>query len=330
MNQLTTLITEYLEHCRTQKRLDSKTLKAYRIDLTQFSVFVKSSIVVDTSSTAPKENTISLDNPCCGSEIASLSINMVENFIVYLHEHYKPRTVRRKIASIRAFFQYLEYPKRILSSPFHQIKLQFRDPIRLPKTIPLYILEVLLRTVYDAQKHASTPIRRACILRDISVIELLFATGIRISELCALHPEDIDLTACVVRIYGKGDKERRIQLCDPNVLSVLRDYHSSFKSHIHTSGFFFVRHNNTPLSDQSVRRMIRKYASLSEINLHITPHMFRHTFATSLLDADVDIRIIQELLGHSSIHITEIYTHVTMEKQRKILATKHPRGTLKT
>ena len=76
--------------------------------------------------------------------------------------------------------------------------------------------------------------------------------------------------------------------------------------------------------------MIRKYASLSEINLHITPHMFRHTFATSLLDADVDIRIIQELLGHSSIHITEIYTHVTMEKQRKILATKHPRGTLKT
>lgn len=329
MNYLTALIAEYLKYCQIQKRLDSKTLKAYRIDLTQFSDFVVLSTNTGKSSASFKEYNFSLNAPCNMSEIASLSTKVVEDFIASLHEHYKPRTVRRKIASVRAFFQYLEYPRKILSSPFHQIKLQFRDPIRLPKTIPLYVLEILLRTVYDARDRASTPMRRACILRDISVIELLFATGIRISELCTLHPEDIDLTAGVVRIYGKGDKERRIQLCDPNVLAALRAYHSIFKPSIHASGFFFVRHNNTPLSDQSVRRMIRKYVSLAEINLHITPHMFRHTFATALLDADVDIRFIQELLGHSSIHITEIYTHVAMEKQRKILAEKHPRGTLK-
>ena len=88
---------------------------------------------------------------------------------------------------------------------------------------------------------------------------------------------------------------------------------------------FFVNQNGNPLSDQSIRRMINKYASFAAIELHITPHMFRHTFATSLLEADVDIRYIQEMLGHSSINITEIYTHVAMSKQRDILATKHPR-----
>ena len=90
-------------------------------------------------------------------------------------------------------------------------------------------------------------------------------------------------------------------------------------------GCFFVNQNGSPLSDQSIRRMINKYTSLASIEMHITPHMFRHTFATSLLDADVDIRYIQEMLGHSSINITEIYTHVALSKQRDILTTKHPR-----
>ncbi|MDE6916665.1 MAG: tyrosine-type recombinase/integrase, partial [Lachnospiraceae bacterium] len=94
---------------------------------------------------------------------------------------------------------------------------------------------------------------------------------------------------------------------------------------IQRCGHFFANQNGNELSDQAVRRMINRYTSLAAINLHITPHMFRHTFATSLLEADVDIRYIQEILGHSSINITEIYTHVTMSKQRDILTTKHPR-----
>ena len=94
---------------------------------------------------------------------------------------------------------------------------------------------------------------------------------------------------------------------------------------IQRCNYFFVNQSGRPLSDQAVRRMINKYTSLAAIELHITPHMFRHTFATSLLEADVDIRYIQEMLGHSSINITEIYTHVAMSKQRDILTTKHPR-----
>ena len=92
---------------------------------------------------------------------------------------------------------------------------------------------------------------------------------------------------------------------------------------------FFANPNGTALSDQSVRRMIKKYASLADIELHITPHMFRHTFATSLLEADVDIRYIQEMLGHSSINISEVYTHVAMSKQLDILTAKHPRKNFK-
>ena len=92
-----------------------------------------------------------------------------------------------------------------------------------------------------------------------------------------------------------------------------------------TPDYSFANQNGNPLSDQAVRRMINKYSSLAAIEMHITPHMFRHTFATCLLEADVDIRYIQEMLGHSSINITEIYTHVTVSKQRDILATKHPR-----
>lgn len=99
----------------------------------------------------------------------------------------------------------------------------------------------------------------------------------------------------------------------------------NFNSEITQCNYFFANQDGTPLSDQSVRRMINKYSSLANIEMHITPHMFRHTFATSLLEADVDIRYIQEMLGHSSIHITEIYTHVAVAKQREILISKHPR-----
>ena len=147
----------------------------------------------------------------------------------------------------------------------------------------------------------------------------------RISELCTLKSEDVNLYDGTILIYGKGDKERRIQIGNDTVLSILEEYKTDFKTEIKSCNHFFANHSGKALSDQSVRRMINKYSSLAGIDLHITPHMFRHTFATSLLEADVDIRYIQEMLGHSSINVTEIYTHVAIAKQRDILTTKHPR-----
>lgn len=147
----------------------------------------------------------------------------------------------------------------------------------------------------------------------------------RISELCTLKSEDVNLYDGTILIYGKGDKERRIQIGNDAVISILEEYKTDFKTEIKSCNHFFANQSGKALSDQSVRRMINKYSSLAGIDLHITPHMFRHTFATSLLEADVDIRYIQEMLGHSSINVTEIYTHVAIAKQRDILTAKHPR-----
>lgn len=151
----------------------------------------------------------------------------------------------------------------------------------------------------------------------------------RISELCILKINDVNLYDRTVLIYGKGAKERIIQIGNDDVIQILNTYKNTFSSAMQVCNHFFANPNGTVLSDQTVRRMIKKYTTLAGIELHITPHMFRHTFATSLLEADVDIRYIQEMLGHSSINITEIYTHVAMSKQRDILTTKHPRKDFK-
>ena len=147
----------------------------------------------------------------------------------------------------------------------------------------------------------------------------------RISELCILKLSDIDLHDATIRIYGKGSKERIIQIGNEDVIQLLKRYKNEFFTEIQNSGYFFTNTNSLPISDQAVRRMINKYCNLASIDLHITPHMFRHTFAPCLLNADVDIRYIQEMLGHSSITVTEIYTHVALSKQKDILTNKHPR-----
>lgn len=301
MKSLNVLIDEYLGFCHAQKRLDEKTRKAYRIDLRQFSTHFFPSTLTDVDASA------------------------LESYISLLHQTYKPKTVKRKIASLKAFYHFLEYKDYIVQNPFNRLQIHFREPVKLPKTIPLQIVERLLETIYAQRASARTPYQRRNALRDAAVIELLFASGMRISELCALQPCNIHLTDGVILIYGKGAKERRLQISNPSVLRILREYYRDFCPQIQCCNHFFANQNGNALSDQAVRRMINKYVDLACIDMHITPHMFRHTFATSLLEADVDIRYIQEMLGHSSINITEIYTHVAVAKQRDILLSKHPR-----
>ena len=301
MIELQTHIKNYLEYCQCQKRLDKKTLKAYRIDLTQFHIRINT------------------------ADITGITSNTLEDYIAGLHREYKPKTVKRKIASVKALFHYLEYKEIIDRNPFNKIQIKFREPTILPKTIPLHTVEVFLSTIYKQHNEAKTAYQKKNTLRDIAIIELLFATGMRISELCALKVSDVNLFDRNILIYGKGAKERKIQIGNDDVTQILENYKTVFLSEMQSCNHFFATQSGKAISDQSVRRMIHKYTSLASIELHITPHMFRHTFATSLLEADVDIRYIQEMLGHSSINVTEIYTHVAMSKQRDILATKHPR-----
>ena len=182
MNNLQTHINNYLEHCRHQKRLDSKTLKAYRIDLQQFYAIFS-----------------------C-RDVSDITPDLLENYIGSLHQKYKPKTVKRKIASVKALFHYLEYKEIIARNPFNKVQIKFREPVILPKTIPLHTIEIFLSTIYEQRTIAKTDYQRKNALRDAAVIELLFATGIRISELCALRICDIDLYDGSVLIYGKVPK----------------------------------------------------------------------------------------------------------------------------
>ena len=301
MNNLQSNINDYLNFCESQKRLDAKTLKAYKIDLKQFTSYIS---ISEPSEITPK---------------------LLENYISYLHKNFKPKTVKRKIASTKALLHYFEYKDIITYNPFNKLYIKFKEPAILPKVIPLHTIEKLLSVIYKQQIDGKTSIKRLNAIRDAAVCELLFATGIRISELCSLQNNDVDLHNHKIKIYGKGSKERILQLGNTATLQSLIKYKTGFSDKISSSGFFFVNNNGTHLSDQAVRRMLIKYSKLAYIDMHITPHMFRHTFATCLLDADVDIRYIQEMLGHSSINVTEIYTHVAVEKQGNILKEKHPR-----
>lgn len=336
MSDIQEHIEKYLEYCQYQKRLDDKTLKAYRIDLRQFAEQIIQQSKTKITHVSLKDDLIishvSLDAP----EITYVSLNiseitpvLLEDYIAYLHRTYKPKTVKRKIASLKALFHYLEYKEIIERNPFSKLQIKFREPTILPKTIPLHTVEQFLSTIYSQYRIAKTAYQKKTALRDVAVIELLFSTGMRISELCSLRSNDVNLYDRTILIYGKGAKERRIQIGNDDVINILMTYHDHFSAEIQGCGYFFTNLSGRPLTDQSVRRMIQKYCSLASIELHITPHMFRHTFATSLLDAGVDIRYIQEMLGHSSINITEIYTHVATAKQRDILTTKHPRKDFK-
>lgn len=143
-----------------------------------------------------------------------------------------------------------------------------------------------MSVIYRQQRDAKTYYQRKNALRDAAVIELLFATGVRISELCSLRINDVNLYDRSILIFGKGSKERKIQIGNDDVIGILDEYRSNFQNEMKECAHFFANQTGRALSDQAVRRMINKYTSLAAIDLHITPHMFRHTFATSLLETN--------------------------------------------
>jgi len=300
MIELKQAIADYLAYCEYQKKLSVKSIKAYMIDLEQL-----------------RRHTASENIPA-KTEISA--------YITHLHKTYSPRTVKRKIASIRTFLNYLEFEEILSENPMKKIKTNFHVPQILPRTIPLTIIESILRTAYQELKQAHTIYALNTALRNASILELLFATGLRVSELCSLNADFIDLGNGKILIMGKGAKERVLQIGNQEVLSILRRYAERNSAYIRKTGLFFVNRLSSRISEQSVRFLIKRLCAKANIGQNITPHMFRHSFATLLLEEDVDIRYIQRMLGHSSILTTQIYTQVTVEKQRQILTAKHPRN----
>lgn len=291
-------ISLYLDYCLEQKTLSSKTTRAYGTDLMQFAEFSS----------------------------GKFDKNVIIDFIAHLHKNFKPKTAKRKIAVLKAFTHYLIMQEIIENNPFDKIDVSFREPMVLPKVIPMNIIGKILANAYEKIQQCNTDYAQKNAIRNIAVLEVLFATGARVSEICMLTPDAVDLTNHTIKIFGKGSRERIIQIENHDVLKALNYYYDTFRKDISESGFFFVNKLRHRLTEQSVRRMISNQAAEIGYEKHITPHMFRHSFATLLLEEDVDIRYIQKILGHSSISTTQIYTHVSMAKQKQILSDKHPRN----
>lgn len=297
MDTLQCEVERYLGVCKELKGLSNLTLKAYTIDLRQFCEYMQN------------------QNYC-------LRENLLD-YIDDLHKKYKPQSAKRKIACVKAFYRYMEIENILEENPFHKIQIKYKMPVRLPKTIPMQYVEAILRYAYNALQQAESAYQKEMTLRNVIVLELLFSTGMRVSEISHLQINNIDLKGKSIRIFGKGAKERMVCITNDEIITILTQYINIYQKN---SGYLFSNRRGNRLSEQSIRNMINSYALSASIPLHITPHMFRHTFATTLLEEDVDIRYIQQLLGHSSIVTTQIYTHISTSKIRNILETKHPRN----
>lgn len=298
----------FLFHCRYEKNLSDKTLKAYETDIRQFCAFV--------SPLLPE------------LQLQHITTGILKEYIRHL-SHYQPKTVKRKLASLKAMFNFMEIEDENYIHPFHRLKIKIKTPFLLPAVMNMEEVSAILSHLYR-QKQNYTHHHNdqyLTILRNIAVIELLFGTGIRVSELCSLQEQTVDLDNGYIKVYGKGSKERIIHIGRKEILHALREYKKHQKrSPLHKS--FFLNRLNTPLSSQSVRIMIQKILSHTNLTKRITPHTFRHTFATLLLEEGIDIKYIQSILGHSSLATTQIYTHVNTAKQKTILSTHHPRRKL--
>jgi integrase/recombinase XerD len=305
------VINDFLFHCRVEKNLSIHTLKAYKLDLDQFI------------------NYLSINGKVI--DIEKIDKQTLREYLQQLVENNKIKTVKRKIATLKALFNYLEFEDRIPVNPFRKMRIKIKEPLHLPGVLTLNEVKTLFQTVYQVKQECSdrSVYTYKSIVRDIVVLELLFAAGIRVSELCNLKKADVNIEQDYIQVNGKGSRERIIQLCSQEVTVIMKEYIGLFHPVGSHFSYFFINRLGHRLSEQSVRFMIKKYARLSGIDKGVTPHMFRHTFATLLLEAEVDIRYIQQLLGHSTIATTQIYTHITSHKQREILTTRHPRGSFR-
>lgn len=293
-------LVPYLEYCTYRKELDQKTVKAYRIDLNQYFTFV-------ACEEPDKEK--------------------IEEYITELHKKYKQKTVKRKIASVKAYYSYLEENELIKESPFRKIKVKFKENLILPRIIPREEIEHLLNHMYGCLQQASETVYKYC-LRDVAVIELFFATGARVYEISNIRAENVNLNTGLIQLMGKGAKERYVQIGSTSVLNILRKYYAENRAAIKKVDIF-CKWQGQPVYGTVHSTDAKKYTAQAGIERNITPHMFRHSFATYLIEEGVDISCVQRILGHSSIKTTQIYIHVAARKQAEILRDMHPRNNMK-
>ena len=290
---------EFFDHC-ARKGLSDHTLRAYRQDLRDFRTWLTRA-----------------------GELEPLHRDTIVEWIADLRQReLAPASIRRRLACLKVLCRWLEDEERIEQSPFHRL----RTPIQIPKRLPRNLSPQELKSLFD---QAARPDRAAS--PDIQhatarlALELMFGTGIRVGELCAIRLDDLDPERGSIRIAGKGNRERRVFLPDPRLQSLLNDYVALRNAMSPTTNRLLITRNGTAVRPDYIRRRLRKLSEDAALDRRVTPHMLRHSAATQLLESGVDIRFVQKLLGHSSISTTEIYTHVSDSALRTALRQANPR-----
>jgi integrase/recombinase XerC len=292
---------EFLDFLRYEKRFSPHTVTAYQVDLTQFTQYLQEEYELE--------------------EPAQATHPLIRGWVVNLMgQHLDPRTVNRKVACLRSYYKFLLRAHRIEANPMLRIKAP-KMANKLPEFVPEESLNRLLNSFEFEASFTG--------MRDQLVLEMLYGTGIRLSELLGVTENDVDVSARTVRVTGKGNKQRIVPL-NPSLLLVLEKYRASRLAEFGLSegGSALLRTDkNEPLYEKLVYRTVKKYLSqVSTSTAHQHPHALRHAFATHLLGKGADLNAIKELLGHASLAATQVYTHLSVDRLKSVFEQAHPRA----
>lgn len=289
------ILKKFLEYLKYQKNYSDNTVKAYREDIEQFIAFLKKKRI---------------------ASFETVDYGVFVSYLTYLRGlDYSDTSVARKVAGLKAFFKFMAARKVIKVNP----ALLLYSP-RVSESLPDFMSEEEVDRLLSAAVGGNRQL-----LRDKAILELLYSTGIRVGELVSLAIEDVNMIEEMIKVTGKGKKERIVPVGAPAMQALMNCIE---KRPVNNSRNVFLNKYGGPLSARSVERIVDKYSRKAALNRRITPHTFRHSFATHLLNRGADLRTVQELLGHESITTTQVYTHLTIERLREFYNKNHPRARL--
>ena len=329
---------EFLNYLNFEKRFSEHTAKCYGADLRQFGKFLLDSPEQSSSdnqsdstgsmntnqggvATAVQTQTTAKVDQKVDQKLLTVDVNVVRAYMAQLTEkQYSKTTIARKIATLRSFYKFMVKRNQLSSNPVLLVRTPKQDK-KLPQFLEYEKVKRLLET---------PPTDTWLGARDRAILETLYSTGIRVSELVALNMDDVDFLGEVVHIRGKGKKER-VSPIGSSALQATQHYMEFRNKRAQSSSNFdpkvlFVNKHGRRLSTRSVRRKMDKYLKMAGLDPSISPHTLRHSFATHMLNNGADLRSVQELLGHQSLSTTQIYTHLTTRKLKEVYDSAHPRG----
>ncbi len=289
------IFDQFLSYLKLEKGFSSNSISSYRTDITQFLQFSKQSGV----------DVYHVDTPVSNRFIKQLNSKRLSS-----------KSIARKISSLRQFYMYLQRQQLISDNPFSAVVLP-----KLSRSVPKPMSEQQVDMLL-----AQPDVRSVLGLRDKAMLELMYATGMRVSELVNLKVNQINLNQGVVRVLGKGGKERLVPMGEESAEWLQRHINVSLSVMQKNSGHLFINQKASVMTRQAFWYRVKKYAALAGITPAPSPHVLRHSFATHLLNHSADLRVVQMLLGHSDLSTTQIYTFVAKEKLKQIHASHHPRG----